>query len=169
MADRLDSVAEELAVRCPESIQLRTGSHAHAPVIHIVEAVCGICHDLLLLYIVPSTQHFLGIHAVCKVERRCDIDVIENGEVRLHRDCMLKGILPVLEKVGMQQPVFLGGDGIGQLAGIAHRNLLIPPVLAHSVPALERIETAQTDVQVGQRHLNGRVAHILRQIGRSAQ
>ena len=120
MADSLDLITKEFPALCPESIQLRAGSHAHAPVIHVVEAVCGICHDLLLFYIVPSPQHFLGIHTVRKVERRCDIDVIEQGEVRLHRDCMLKGILPVLEKVGMQQPVFLGGDGIGQLAGIAH-------------------------------------------------
>ena len=99
MADSLNLIAEQFSIRCPETIQLSAGTNIHTPVINIMETIRSISYHLFLKSVIPSTCYLLRIHTVRKVERRCHIDIIKQGEVCLYRDCMLESILPILNKV----------------------------------------------------------------------
>ena len=78
---------------------------------------------------------------------------------------VLHAVLPVFDEVGVHELVFLGRDGVAKLAGVAHGDFLIPSFFSHLVLAAEGIEAGDADVQVGQRHGDARVAHILAQVG----
>ena len=74
---------------------------------------------------------------------------------------MLHTVAPVAREFGVEQLVFLGRDGVAELAGIAHRDFLIPALLAGHLLAFEGIEAADGDVQVGHGQGDGGVAHVL--------
>ena len=82
---------------------------------------------------------------------------------------MLHAVFPVLDKIGVHELVFLGVDRVAELSCIAHRDLLIPFLVAHLMFAAEGIEARDADVQVGQRHGDTRVTHVLREVGRGTQ
>ena len=71
----------------------------------------------------------------------------------------------VFQQIRVHEFVLLAGEGVGDVSGIRHGNLLIPTLLTHSMLALERIEARYADVEVGQCHRDGRVAHVLREVG----
>lgn len=62
-----------------------------------------------------------------------------------------------------------GVDLVGQRTRIAHGNLLIPALVAHLLLAPEGIEAGYGDIQVGQRHGQRGVAHVLRHVGSGAE
>ena len=78
---------------------------------------------------------------------------------------------PGIETVSprVEQQVFLGVDLVVQRSRVAHRDLLIPAFGAYPLLALERIELGDRDVEFGERHAYGRVAHILVQVHRRTQ
>ena len=78
---------------------------------------------------------------------------------------MVPTVAPVLYQVRLEESVLLGVDAVGYLSGVRHGNLLIPAFVAHNVLALERIESRERDVEVGQRYSQRRVAHVLREVG----
>ena len=82
---------------------------------------------------------------------------------------MLHTVAPVLGQIGRHELVFLGVDGVGDMSGIAHRNLLVPALLSGCVLATEGIEAADGDVHVGQRQCDGGIAHVLVEVHRRAQ
>ena len=67
---------------------------------------------------------------------------------------MVPSVAPVTGKVGVQKLVFLGVDGVADLSCVAHGDLLIPAFLSGGMLALERVETADVDVEVRQCHRN---------------
>ena len=168
MADPVYPIAEQLAVRNPEAINLRTHPHAHVPVIYVVEAVGGIAH-LLLGGSIPRFLHLVGVHTVGEVERWRYVEILEEGERCAHRNLMLPSVAPILDEGTMHQLILLGIDAVGDVTRIAHGNLLVPFLVAHHLLSAERIEARDADVQVGQRHGYRRVAHILREVGGRAE
>ena len=156
-------VAEELAPRHEHTIQLGGGRDAEVPVVDVVEAIDGVGH-LLLFLCIPVAHDFCGVHAVGKVERGVDVQIVEQREVAADGDVVLHTVAPVACQTGVHQLVFLGADRVAQLSGIAHRNLFIPALLARHLFSLEGVESADVDVQVGQCQGNGRVAHVLVQV-----
>ena len=79
---------------------------------------------------------------------------------------VLEAVAPVLDEVGLEELILLGGDGVGDLTGIRHGDLLVPTLLAHLMLATEGVEAAQRDAEVGQGDGYGGVAHVLRKVGR---
>ena len=154
MADGLYLVAEDFARGQPETIDLCGCAQAHRPVVHIIEAVGGVCH-LSLCGFVPRFHHFVGVHPVGEVERRVDIDVFQHREVGIDGNVVLHAVAPILDEVGFEQQILLGVDRIAQMSRIAHGDFLIPSLLACHFLAFEGIETAYGNVQVGQLQTDG--------------
>ena len=68
---------------------------------------------------------------------------------------MLHTVVPIVDKVLLEELVILGGDAVLQTAGVAQLNLLIPPLITHRLLPFEGEDGGKGDVQVGQRHGNG--------------
>ena len=163
MADAVDFVAENFSRWNPEAIELRRCRNRQVPVIDIVQAINRVGHFLLRAF-VPRAHDFRGVHAVGEVERGVDVQVVEQRERAADGDLVLHSVAPVLDEVRLEQLVFLRGDGVGEMSRVTHRNFLVPPFFSHHFLAFEGVEARNRDVQVWQRHGDGRVAHILRQI-----
>ena len=168
VADSLNPVAEYLAVRRPETINLGRETHAHVPVVHVVESVGGIA-NLFLGGCVPRLRNLVGIHAVGEVERWRHVQVLEERERGADRYLVLPSVAPVLDERAVHQLVLLGVDAVGDVSGVAHRNLLVPLLVAHRLLSSERIEAGDGNVEVWQGHRNRRVAHVLREVGGRAE
>ena len=167
MAYCLYLVTEDLAVRHPESVELGGCAHAHRPVVDVVKSVCSVAlHGLRLL--VPALLYAVGVHAVGEVDRRVDVNHIEEREVGVDRYVVLHTVAPVLYQVRLHEQVFLRGDAVAQTSGVAHGYLLIPALLACHALALEGVEAAYGDIEVGERDCHGGVAHVLVEVGGSA-
>ena len=165
MADGYNLVAEELFPGHVHTIQLGGCTDTETPVVDIIESVNGIGH-LSLRTLVPVAHHLVGVHTVGEVERRIDIQVVEQGEIATDGDVVLHTITPVSRQTGVEQQVFLGSDGVAQLSRVTHGNLLVPAFLARHLLSFEGIEAADGDIQVGHGQSDGRVAHILVQVHR---
>ena len=168
MAYGLYLVAENLLVGHEESVELGGGRHAEVPVIDVVESVHRI-YALLLVGNIPRALLPLEVHAVSEIECRVDVQEPEEREVAADGYDVLDAVAPVARQARLHDLVLLGSDGVGDVAGIAHGDLLVPPFLAHHVLALEGIEARDADVQVGESHGDGRVAHVLLQVHGAAQ
>ena len=158
MAHGYDFSAEELGQRL--------GLQAGVPVIHVVKAVNGI-GLLLLLIAVPRLAQLVGVHAVGKGERRRNIDILEQIERSAYRNRMLHAVTPVLDQVTVKELTLLRRNAVAQLSGIGKRNFLIPAFVSHLFFTLKGVHTRQVDAQIRQSNRYRRVAHALRQVGRS--
>ena len=67
MAETVNLVAEPLAVRRIEAVQLRGQSDAHIEVEYVVEALCRVALKAVLLF-VPGLVNTLEIHLVAQVD-----------------------------------------------------------------------------------------------------
>ena len=94
MADCLNLVAKEFSPRCVEHIQFGRCAHTEIPVVDIIESVDGVGH-LLLSCIIPRTIDLVGVHTVGEVERRIDVQIVEQGEVATDWDVVLHTIAPI--------------------------------------------------------------------------
>ena len=82
---------------------------------------------------------------------------------------MLHTVAPVFDEIGAEKTVFFRVDRVADLSCVADGNLLIPAFCAYGMTSFERVETAQTDVQIRQSERYTRVAHVLIQVGSGTQ
>ena len=75
---------------------------------------------------------------------------------------MLDAVLHVLERLFREDLRLGGGDRVGHLARILHRDLLVPAVLAGLLLALEGVESRDVEDHRGQRHRDRLVLRVLR-------
>ena len=104
-----------------------------------MEAVSRVPH-LFLSRLVPGASDLARIHTVSEVEGGRDVDIVEQRKVAADWYIVLHAVFPVLDKIGVHELVFLGVDRVAELSGIAHRDLLIPFLVAHLMLAAEGIE-----------------------------
>ena len=69
----------------------------------------------------------------------------------------------------MQQLILLGGDRVAEVTRILHRDLLVPALGPCPLLTLEGVETRDRDIKIGQCERDGRVAHVLVQVGSGAE
>ena len=168
MANGLNFVAKELAIRNKHSIKFSACTDAKVPVVDVMEAICGVS-NLLLSGCIPWPCHLIGVHAVGEIKRRIYINIIKQRETPADWDAVLHAIAPVFDEIWMEKSVFFRVDWIADLSCIAYRNLLIPAFCPDSMTSFERIKTAQTDVQVRQSEGYTRITHVLIQVGCGAE
>ena len=82
----------------------------------------------------------MRIHAVLEVERRREVDIVEQREVAADWYRVVPAVVPVLDKVRVQQLVLLRVDAVRDVTRVRHRDLLVPTLVANGVLAFERIE-----------------------------
>ena len=82
----------------------------------------------------------MRIHAVLEVERRREVDIVEQREVAADWYRVVPTVVPVLDKVRVQQLVLLRVDAVRDVTRVRHRDLLVPTLVANGVLAFERIE-----------------------------
>ena len=168
MAYGLYLVAEELAAGYPEAIHLCRHAYACRPVVDVMETIGGVAH-LLLRCRVPRTVYLVRVHAVGEREGGVDVKIVEQREAAAQGYVVLEAVAPVFHEVGVHKPVLLRAYRVGELSGVAQRDLLIPPLVARRVLALEGVEARERNVKVGERHGDGRVAHVLVEVGCGAE
>ena len=64
----------------------------------------------------------------------------------------------------MEEFVFLGVDGVGELSRVRKTDFLVPALFTHRLLAAEGIEAIDIDGEVGQGDGERRVAHVLRDV-----
>ena len=161
-------VAENLTVGYPESVEGGRHGQTEVPVVHIVESVGSVSHHGLLV-LVPRLFHLVGVHTVGKGELWRYGNVLEEREVGGNRYAVFPSVAPVLDEVAVHELVLLGGDGVADVSGVGNGYFLVPPLVAHHFLASEGIEACHADIEVGQGYGDGRVAHVLRQVGGSGK
>ena len=82
----------------------------------------------------------MRIHAVLEVERRREVDIVEQREVAADWYRVVPAVVPVFDKVRVQQLVLLRVDAVRDVTRVRHRDLLVPTLVANGVLAFERIE-----------------------------
>ena len=75
---------------------------------------------------------------------------------------MLDAVLHVVERLLREDLVFGRGHRVGHLARILHRDLFVPPLLAHAFLAFEGVETRDVEDHGRQRHREALVLRVLR-------
>ena len=114
-------------------------------------------------------MYLVCVHAVGEIERGIDVEIVEKCEVGIDRNVVLETVSPVFDEIRLEQFVLFCLDRVGETARVAYGNLLVPSLIAHHMLALEGVETADADVQVGHCQGDRRVAHVLRKVHRAAQ
>ena len=161
MADSLDgSPLLELV----GAVYLRRCTHRHAVIIQAVESPCRIAVDHLLRHRVPLFVYLLEIPALLIIERRIDIEILEQVERGLHRNLVVDAVSHRFEHLLRKQIFLFHVHGITQRTGILQRYFLIPTLLAHRILALERVDARDTQHDIRERELDSRVPRVLRML-----
>ena len=119
MTNGLYLVAEYLAVRSEESVELGRRTDRHVIVVHVVESVYRVAR-LFLCGLVPRAHDLVRVHAVLEVERGRDVDIVEQCEVAANRNRVVPTVTPVLYEVRLEESVLLGVDAVRNLSGVRH-------------------------------------------------
>ena len=161
MADSLDgSPLLELV----GTVYLRRCTHRHAVIIQAVESPCRIAVDHLLRHRVPLFVYLLEIPALLIIERRIDIEILEQVERGLHRNLVVDAVSHRFEHLLRKKIFLFHVHGITQRTGILQRYFLIPTLLAHRILALERVDARDTQHDIRERELDSRVPRVLRML-----
>ena len=157
------------------AIDDRRGLQAEVVVVQTVEPVLRVEFVDAVQHRVPNLLLFFEIPLFGVVDRRSEVDIVEDVVRRRDGNAMLEAVLHVLE-------CFLGEDfglfGVGlvvELAGVAERNLFVPPLLAHRLLAFEGVEgrNVEDDVRQGDRERSAlrvlRNGHVGRKGERGAE
>ena len=160
MAEHHHFLAEKERQRLVEAVERRVGRNADVPIVEVVEAARGIA-QLYLPHGVPRFGNAVRVHQISKRKVGRNVDVFKELEGRLNGYIVLHTVAPIFNQARFEQAVLLGRNTIGELARIRHRDFLIPTLLPHLPLAAERIKAIERKSQVGQRHCDGRIAHIL--------
>ena len=146
VSEPIHLVAEPLAERRIESVQLRGQTHSHIEVKHVVESLRRIAVQTVLL-LVPRLVNALEVHPVVQVDRRRDSQVLKHRKVRADRYAVRDLVLPVLGKIRLKEVTLLAGYTVRKCAGITQRYTFIPPLFAYCFLALERIHRTHVHIQ----------------------
>ena len=133
-----------------------------------MEAIDGIPAYITHFIRVIALHHLPQIPTFRIVERRNNIEILEQSKCRTYRNIVLETIVPLVQPC-LQDQIVLGTDGIGDTTGILQGNLFIPTFFSGCLFTLERINTVQGNVQVRRRYTDGRVTRILSDIECSGQ
>ena len=130
--------------------------------IELVDAVQHRVPDLFLLLEIP----FFGV-----VDRRPEVDVVEDIVRRRDGNAVLEAVLHVLERLLGEDFGLLGVGLVVEFAGIAERDLLVPALLAHRLLAFEGIEGRDVENYVRQGDRERSALRVLRNghIGRKGE
>ena len=107
----LNLVAEYLAARSEEAVELCRRTDRHVIVVHVVESVYRVAR-LFLCSLVPRAHNLVRVHAVLEVERWRHVDIVEQGEVSTDWDRVVPSVAPVLYQVRLEELVLLGVDAV---------------------------------------------------------
>ena len=144
------------------AVERRRGAHRGGVVVEPVESVFGIEVAHFVGHGTPFALLLLEIPLLGIVERRRDVDVVE--EVERGRDGyrVLDAVAHVFERLLGEDLRFGGGHRVGHLTRVLHRNLLVPPCLALRLAPFEGVEARDVEDDVGQRHRDRGVLRVLR-------
>ena len=145
------------------AIEFGVGGNREAVVIDIVEAEHRVAHSHLAVSI-PRLLHLVTVHTVGEVERRRDVQVVEERERGTDGHLMTHTVAPVLDETLLEELVLLGRKAVGQRTRVAHGNLFVPALGSHGLLALEGVETLEADIECGQGNRERTVAHVLGQV-----
>ena len=151
--------------RFVHAVYLGVDAHAGAIVVHAVEAIYRIAHfcsgTVGAGCRIPVFHHFTRVPAFGVVHTGSHIEVLEQGKGGADGNFVLHTVLPVSDQVRLEEQVVLGLYAVLQSSGVAYGNLFVPFLFAHSFLSFEREDSGQRNVQVGQSHVDRRVAHVL--------
>ena len=156
--------------RLVHTIQFRTQTDTGRIVGHPIETINSIIQirvQLMFFHII-CLVHLTGIPPLCIVDRRRNLQILEQRESSTDRNIMIHRIFPSADS-GLEQTVIFCSDTVCQTSRITDGNLFIPTLGSGSLLTLEREKTAQRNIKVGERHGDRRVTHSLRNIGSSGQ
>ena len=145
----LDLITEELTTGNIEAVELGLGRDAHVVGIVIEETRHRIGH-LLLSLTIPRFLLLPEDGIAIEIDGGCEADVIKGREAGGNRNGVRHTVAPILRQAGVHQLVFLHVDRIGQTTRIAHRDLLIPPLVANHLLTSEGIEVGNRDAHLRQ-------------------
>ena len=104
--------------------------------------------------------YFSQIPAFRVIERRNDVDILEQVESCRNRNLVLHTVLPLCQRC-LKQQIILCTDGVGNTSGVLQWNLFVPALISCRFFTLERINTIQWDIYVRKRHAQRRVTRVL--------
>ena len=145
MADGLDLAVALLLREVVHAVDGRRGRDAHAVVVEPVEAVLVGHRVDLVGHRVPFVLDLLEEPLLVVVERRREVDVVEDVERRRDRNRVFDAVLHVLERLFGEDLALGRGHRVGHLARVLHRDLLVPAVLARLLLALEGVDARDVE------------------------
>ena len=126
-----------------------------------IETISRITRNHLLLLHVVCFFHLIGVPTFGIIERRRDIQILEQRESSTHRNLVLHGIPPILHQARLEQFVFFRIDTITQVTVVTHGNLLIPTFFSDRILPLEREDTTHRNCNIRQCQRDRRVFRTL--------
>ena len=111
MSHHLQFLSPHLRVELIETVELGVCLNAEVVVVHIVEAIDGVSHHVLV-ELIPALLHATCVPTGIVGERWNDVDVFQHLKRSRHRDGVLHAVGPILDEIAFQQLVLLCPDAV---------------------------------------------------------
>ena len=135
------------------SINFGSCCHRHAIVVKTVKAPGCIAIDHLFGNRTPLFVYFLEIPTLLIVDRRVDIDILQQVERGLDRNLVVDTRAHPFEHFVRKEILLFGIYGVTKRTGVLQRDLLIPTLFANRIFTLEGVDTRHIQHNVRERKL----------------